>query len=199
MRRWRVRSEGRAMDSVRSHGRRRSHRSLPGTGNGEVTIVEYGGVRMPLVRPSLSGGEAAVARLRGTACASRSGTIRSRKCTRMRELAAEASEAAGAQHKFWPMYDLLFEHQLHLEAEGSAPLRRAARARSGAVRLRAQRSGLPATVNEHVAERPSERRARDAHLLREWRLDRCLVRHGPSVRGCEESSVRALQRANAIS
>jgi len=31
------------------------------------------------------------------------------------ELAAEASEAAGAQHKFWPMYDLLFEHQLHLK------------------------------------------------------------------------------------
>jgi protein-disulfide isomerase len=31
------------------------------------------------------------------------------------ELAAEAAEAAGAQHKFWPMYDLLFEHQLHLK------------------------------------------------------------------------------------
>ena len=33
------------------------------------------------------------------------------------ELAAEAAEAAGAQHKFWPMYDLLFEHQLHLKAK----------------------------------------------------------------------------------
>src|SRR5258708_7193568 len=31
------------------------------------------------------------------------------------ELAAEAAEAAGAQHKFWQMYDLLFEHQLHLK------------------------------------------------------------------------------------
>lgn len=31
------------------------------------------------------------------------------------ELAAEAAEAAGAQHKFWPMHDLLFEHQAHLE------------------------------------------------------------------------------------
>jgi protein-disulfide isomerase len=29
--------------------------------------------------------------------------------------AAEAAEAAGAQHKFWPMYDALFEHQLHLK------------------------------------------------------------------------------------
>ncbi len=32
------------------------------------------------------------------------------------ELAAEAAEAAGAQHKFWTMHDLLFENQLHLKA-----------------------------------------------------------------------------------
>ena len=32
------------------------------------------------------------------------------------ELAAEAAEAAGAQHKFWAMHDLLFENQLHLKA-----------------------------------------------------------------------------------
>src|SRR2546430_9912230 len=32
------------------------------------------------------------------------------------ELAAEAAEAAGAQHKFWQMHDLLFEHQQHLKA-----------------------------------------------------------------------------------
>ena len=31
------------------------------------------------------------------------------------ELAAEAAEAAGAQHRFWPMHDLLFENQLHLK------------------------------------------------------------------------------------
>ena len=31
------------------------------------------------------------------------------------ELAAEAAEAAGAQDKFWPMHDLLFEHQAHLK------------------------------------------------------------------------------------
>ena len=30
--------------------------------------------------------------------------------------AAEAAEAAGAQGKFWPMHDLLFENQLHLKA-----------------------------------------------------------------------------------
>ena len=29
--------------------------------------------------------------------------------------AALAAEAAGAQHKFWPMHDLLFEHQDHLK------------------------------------------------------------------------------------
>ena len=31
------------------------------------------------------------------------------------ELAAEAAEAAGAQHKFWPMHDLLFQNQAHLK------------------------------------------------------------------------------------
>ena len=31
------------------------------------------------------------------------------------ELAAEAAEAAGAQHMFWPFYDLLFTHQQHLQ------------------------------------------------------------------------------------
>ena len=31
------------------------------------------------------------------------------------ELAAEAAEAAGAQHKFWQLHDLLFENQLHLK------------------------------------------------------------------------------------
>src|SRR6266853_1051979 len=30
-------------------------------------------------------------------------------------LAAEASEAAAAQGKFWPMHDLLFENQAHLK------------------------------------------------------------------------------------
>src|SRR5215470_1094204 len=33
------------------------------------------------------------------------------------ELAAEAAEAAGAQGKFWPMHDLLFENQLHLNSK----------------------------------------------------------------------------------
>jgi protein-disulfide isomerase len=31
------------------------------------------------------------------------------------EIAAEAAEASGAQGKFWPYYDLLFEHQDHLK------------------------------------------------------------------------------------
>src|SRR5712675_1802669 len=33
------------------------------------------------------------------------------------ELAAEAAEAAGAQHKFWQLHDLLFENQMHLKAK----------------------------------------------------------------------------------
>jgi protein-disulfide isomerase len=32
------------------------------------------------------------------------------------ELAAEAAEAAAAQGRFWPMHDLLYENQRHLEA-----------------------------------------------------------------------------------
>jgi len=32
-------------------------------------------------------------------------------------MAAEAAECAGAQGRFWPMHDLLFEHQLHLKAQ----------------------------------------------------------------------------------
>ncbi len=31
------------------------------------------------------------------------------------ELAAEAAEAAGAQGKFWPYHDMLFDHQQHLD------------------------------------------------------------------------------------
>ena len=33
------------------------------------------------------------------------------------ELAAESAETAGAQHKFWQMHDLLFEHQAHLKVK----------------------------------------------------------------------------------
>src|SRR5438309_10068242 len=32
-------------------------------------------------------------------------------------LAADAAEGAGAQHKFWPMYVLLFERQVHLKLD----------------------------------------------------------------------------------
>ena len=39
-------------------------------------------------------------------------------------LAAETAEAAAAQGKFWPMYDVLFRHQAHLK---SADLQRYAR------------------------------------------------------------------------
>jgi protein-disulfide isomerase len=40
-----------------------------------------------------------------------------REVHRHAELAAEAAETAGAQNKFWPMHDLLFENQLHLKAQ----------------------------------------------------------------------------------
>ncbi|HWK79595.1 MAG TPA: thioredoxin domain-containing protein, partial [Thermomicrobiales bacterium] len=40
------------------------------------------------------------------------------------ELAAEAAEAAAAQGQFWPMHDLLYEHQRSLDRTTSSPWRR---------------------------------------------------------------------------
>ncbi len=51
------------------------------------------------------------------------------------ELAAEAAEIAGAQNKFWPMHDFLFENQLHLKAKSLRRYAEGGGARSGAVRL----------------------------------------------------------------
>jgi protein-disulfide isomerase len=33
------------------------------------------------------------------------------------QLAAEASEAAALQDRFWPMHDLLFQNQVHLDLD----------------------------------------------------------------------------------
>ena len=51
--------------------------------------------------------------------------------------AAEAAECAGAQGKFWPMHDLLFENQPHLEAAAAA---------------RAMRSGCRLDMTRYDAE-----------------------------------------------
>lgn len=57
------------------------------------------------------------------------------------ELAAEAAEAAGAQGKFWPMHDLLFENQQHLKANNL---------RSYAQRLELDLSRYDYEMSDHV-------------------------------------------------
>jgi protein-disulfide isomerase len=57
------------------------------------------------------------------------------------QLAAEAAECAGAQGKFWPMHDLLFEHQLHLQQT---------RLHGYAEQLRLDMTRYTAEIDDHV-------------------------------------------------
>ena len=88
---------------------------IQGPKSAKVTVVEYGDFECP-------------------ACGQAHGAVRllrdrfgDRLCFVFRhfplrdvhpcaELAAEAAEAAGSQHRFWQMYDLLLENQSHLTA-----------------------------------------------------------------------------------
>jgi protein-disulfide isomerase len=56
-------------------------------------------------------------------------------------LAAEVAEVAGAQGRFWPMHDLLFEHQLHLKG---------ANLRSYAERLQLDMARYAAELDDHI-------------------------------------------------
>jgi protein-disulfide isomerase len=56
-------------------------------------------------------------------------------------MAAEAAECAGAQGQFWPMHDLLFEHQLHLKAN---------QLHGYAERLRLDMARYSAEMDDHV-------------------------------------------------
>ncbi len=57
------------------------------------------------------------------------------------ELAAEAAECAGGQGKFWPMHDLLFDNQSHLELN---------HLRSHAERLQLDLARFDAEMQDHV-------------------------------------------------
>ena len=57
------------------------------------------------------------------------------------QLAAEAAECAGAQGKFWPMHDALFEHQLHLKEN---------QLRAYAEQLRLDMTRYAAEMDDHV-------------------------------------------------
>jgi protein-disulfide isomerase len=56
-------------------------------------------------------------------------------------MAAEAAECVGAQGKFWPMHDLLFEHQLHLNPK---------QLRACAENLRIDMARYTAEMDDHV-------------------------------------------------
>jgi protein-disulfide isomerase len=56
-------------------------------------------------------------------------------------LAAETAEIAAAQGKFWPMHDLLFEHQLHLKGPNL---------RSYAERLQLDMTRYAAELDDHI-------------------------------------------------
>ncbi len=60
------------------------------------------------------------------------------------ELAAEAAEAAAAQGRFWPYYDVLFAHQDHLKEKDLRHYAETLEAGHGALRLRDGRSRLSA-------------------------------------------------------
>ena len=67
----------------------------------------YCGLAHPIVKEVVPGW--------GASSISPSGISRSPRCTPTRSRAAEAAEAAGAQGKFWPIHDLLYENQQALD------------------------------------------------------------------------------------
>ncbi|GLK99278.1 DsbA family protein [Dactylosporangium matsuzakiense] len=86
-----------------------------GPADAPVTLVEYGDYQCPYC----AGAHPIV----GELLRRRQGTIRFvfrhfplTNVHPFAEMAAEAAEAAGAQSRFWPMHDWLFEHQPQLDA-----------------------------------------------------------------------------------
>ncbi|HUN25674.1 MAG TPA: thioredoxin domain-containing protein [Steroidobacteraceae bacterium] len=87
---------------------------LLGASEAAVTVVEYGDFECPICKQAAPAVKLLLERFAG----------RVRFGFRHFPLegvhphalaAAEAAECAGAQGKFWPMHDLLFEHQEHLD------------------------------------------------------------------------------------
>ncbi|SFH60867.1 Protein-disulfide isomerase [Collimonas sp. OK307] len=87
-----------------------------GPATAKVAVVEYGDFECPYCRQAYGAMKVVVNRYDGRI----KFVFRHFPLTAWHpnaELAAEAAEAAGAQHKFWPMYDLLFEHQHNLKLD----------------------------------------------------------------------------------
>ena len=81
-----------------------------------VTIVEYGDFECPTCKLAAPAVRLILERFAGRVCfAYRHFPLEAVHPHALQ--AAEASECAGAQGKFWAMHDLLFENQLHLDAK----------------------------------------------------------------------------------
>jgi len=85
-----------------------------GPATAQVTLIEYGDFECPTCRQAQSTLKILLTQYRDE--------VRHvfrhfplREVHPHAELAAEVAEAAGAQHQFWPMHDMLFEHQQQLD------------------------------------------------------------------------------------
>jgi len=85
-----------------------------GPDHARVTVIEYGDFECPTCKQATGAVKLLLARFEGRVrFAFRHFPQEGIHPHALR--AAEAAECAGGQGKFWPMHDLLFEHQAHLE------------------------------------------------------------------------------------
>lgn len=89
---------------------------IRGAASARVTLIEYGDFECPSCRQAHSALKIVLAHF-GDQVRFVFRHFPLREVHPHAELAAEASEAAGAQRKFWPFHDLLFAHQQQLDAK----------------------------------------------------------------------------------
>ena len=87
---------------------------IRGPASAQVTLIEYGDFQCPFCRQAYGALEIMFPHY-GEQLRFAFRHFPRREAHPHAELAAEAAEAAAAQGKFWPMHDLLFQHQLHLD------------------------------------------------------------------------------------
>jgi protein-disulfide isomerase len=87
---------------------------LLGASHAPVTVVEYGDFECPICKQTAPGLKLLLERFAGRIrLVYRHYPLEAAHPHAL--LAAEAAECAGAQGKFWPMHDLLFDNQAHLK------------------------------------------------------------------------------------
>jgi protein-disulfide isomerase len=87
---------------------------MQGSEHSRVTVVEYGDFECPSCKVAATTPKLLLERFPSRICfVFRHFPLQ--EAHPHAQLAAEASEAAAAQGKFWPMYDVLFQNQAHLK------------------------------------------------------------------------------------